>query len=62
MLFILSIFPLAFFPYVIPTLDQEFYEEINLNELDVKLIPRLLISGKSFGSLTRSSLMQSKKV
>jgi len=53
---------LALFPSAIPTLGPELYEEMDPDEPDAKLIPRVLNSGMTLNSLTRSTLMQYDKV
>jgi len=54
-------FPWPFSLFAIPTLGPELYEEMNLDESDAKLIPRVLNGGTTFNFLTRSSLMQYDK-
>jgi len=53
---------LVFFSFAIPTLGPEPYEGMDPDEPDTKLIPRVLNSGVTFNSPTRSTLMQYDKV
>ena len=53
---------IAFFPFAIPILGPEPFEGMDPDEPDAKLIPRVLNSGMTFNSPTRSSLMQYDKV
>ena len=53
---------LVFSPFAIPILGSEPFKEMDPDDPDAKLIPRVPNSGMTFNSPARSTLMQYDKV